>query len=105
MSLDKYVTQTFSVECKGRDINGNDFFSDGIRVDVTISKSPGSSTISSNVTCPYNTGAHGQRCKASHPKIEKILFEKGMDPAWNEDIICPYSFDIPYALEKKSRSF
>ncbi|MFH0779786.1 MAG: hypothetical protein V1928_02900 [Parcubacteria group bacterium] len=46
--------------------------------------------IITNVTCPFNTGSHGQRCKASHPSCEDH------DPN-GEKIGCPYSFDYPYA--------
>jgi hypothetical protein len=94
MDLGDYVTQIFPVECKGRDIKGNDVLEQPTPVNVTISKSPDSSMLSSTVACFYNTGAHGERCKASHPNQDK---------KYKNGITCPYSFDIPFALEKKSR--
>lgn len=93
MSVDKYVEQNFPVECKGRDDEGNEVLDKPVAVNVKVYKSPGSSRISSLVECPYNTGGHGQRCKASHPPgVDKV----------GQGVICPYSFDIPYALEKKT---
>ncbi len=94
MPIDKYVQQVFPIECMGRDINGNEVLAEPVEVKVRIYKFLGNNTISSEVECPYNTGGHRQRCKASHPKIDKILLV-------GEGVGCPYSFDIPYALEKK----
>ncbi len=92
MSVDDYVTQTYPVECKGRDENGSEVLDEALDVEVKIYKSPGSSMISSNVDdCPYSAGAHGQRCKASHPNQDKI----------GKGINCSYSFNIPYAPEKR----
>lgn len=62
---------------------------EAVRVEIKIYKRPGSSDLSSLVDCPYNTGGHGQRCKASHPHSDK--FEEGVH--------CPYSFDLPYAFD------
>lgn len=89
MAIQNYVEQIFPVECMGRDSNGNEVLAIPERVKVLIAKSPCSNTISSTVECPYNTGAHGQRCRASHPGQDKVL----------NGVICPYSFDIPYCLE------
>ncbi len=91
MALDRAVEQTFPIQCSGRDREGNEVLPKPVDVQVRISKSVGCNTISTNVTCQYNTGGHGQRCKASHPRVDKI---------W-EGVGCPYSLDIPYALEKK----
>ena len=92
-SLDKYVTQKYPIECKGRNLLRKDVLSEPVRVLVEIFKSPDSNTISSNVECPYNIGGHGDRCKASHPEVDKK--EVGVS--------CPYSFDIPYAIDKQRR--
>lgn len=54
-------------------------------------KSPGTDTISSHVKCPYNTGGHGQRCKASHPEVDKV----------GDGVLCPYALDIPYYADGK----
>lgn len=65
------------------------FLPNPVDVQVKVYKSPGSSDIGSAVTCPYNTGAHGERCKASHPEVDKE----------GEGVTCPYALDIPYTLE------
>ena len=87
--IDKYVKQTYPIKCKGRNEIGDEVLNNSTKVEIEIHKRPGSNTISSYVNCPYNTGGHGQRCKASHPHVDKV----------GEGVICPYSFDIPYALE------
>ncbi|HLC81273.1 MAG TPA: hypothetical protein VJH68_01325 [Candidatus Nanoarchaeia archaeon] len=89
MAIDGYVTQTYPIECKGRNEVGDEVLDTPVSVKVEIHKSSGSNMISSNAECPYNTGGHGQRCKASHPDVDKI----------GEGVGCPYNFDIPYALE------
>lgn len=94
MAIDNYVTQTYPIECKGRDSFGNEVLGIPVEVKVEIFKSPRSKMISSNAECPYNTGEHGQRCKAAHPNADKPLCS----------IECPYSFDIPYTLETKNKS-
>ncbi|MBS3107835.1 hypothetical protein J4468_02860 [Candidatus Woesearchaeota archaeon] len=91
MAIDEYVTQTYPIECKGRNEVGDEVLDTPVSVKVKIDKSMGSNMISSNVECPYNTGGHGQRCKASHPQVDKV----------GKGVGCPYSFDIPYALEVK----
>jgi len=88
-----FVEQDFPIECKGRDGKGKEVLPKPVNVTVHIYKSPGSSSITTQVNCPYNTGSHGQRCKASHPDKDKV----------GDGVICPYSFDIPYALEKGTR--
>lgn len=87
--IDKdYIEQTFPTECNGRDKYGNDVLKNSVKVKVIVYRRAGNkdsiSTIVEN--CPYNTGGHGQRCKASHPKIDKI---KGLE------ILCPYVTNIP----------
>ena len=84
--------QVFPIVCRGRDAAGNNPLREGIEVEVRVYQSLGSSSISSSVTCPHLTGSHGHRCKASHPP--------GVDKE-GEGVLCPYAFDIPYALEKK----
>jgi hypothetical protein len=93
MAIDLYVTQTYPVECKGRDEYGNEVLESPLDVKVEIHTRPGSNTISSSVDdCPHNVGGHGQRCKASHPDVYKIE---------GHGVICHYSFDIPYAFDPK----
>ena len=84
------IAYEFPIKCKGRDKNGNEVLEEPIGVIVNISRTTDTS-IESDVECPYNTGGHGQRCKASHPEVDKV----------GEGVRCPYSFDIPYAFEKK----
>ena len=91
-TIDSYVSVVFPIECKGRDSAGHLALKDAIDVKVKIYKRPGGSDISSLVECSYNTGGHGQRCKASHPEVDKE----------GEGVICPYSFDLPYALDEFS---
>jgi hypothetical protein len=92
MAIDKYVTQTYPIKCKGRNEAGEEVLDTAVSVEVKIFMRPESNMISSIIKkCPHNTGAHGQLCKASHPDIDRI----------GEGVRCPYSFDIPYALETK----
>ena len=88
LTVDDFVEQKFPIECSGRDSTGSFVLKEPVNVTVEIYKIPGSDIISSNVDCPYNTGGHGERCKASHPDVDKV----------GEGIRCPYSFDLPYAL-------
>ena len=89
-SIDKYVTQIYHVECKGRDSDRKEVLANPENVKVEIYKKKNSNMISSIVECPYSVGAHGHGCRASHPENYK------------GDILCPYSFDLPYALDKKN---
>lgn len=92
MSESKHIEQIFPIKCRGRDASGNEVLDDPIEVKVSIHQRFGNGEdISSDVECPYNTGGHGQRCKASHPDADKI----------SSGIYCPYSFDIPHAFEIK----
>ena len=84
-SVDDFVEKTHSLKCFGRDENNKKALKESVDVLVQVYKSPGSNMISSNVTCPYNTGGHGQRCKASHPTVDKI---------YGKEVYCPYAFDI-----------
>ena len=92
MAIDKYVAQIFPIKCKGRNEVGDEVLGTPTDVQVEIYKGLGSNRISSKVKCPYNIGGHGQRCRASHPEgVDKV----------GEGVNCPYSFDIPDALETK----
>ena len=81
-------------ECKGRNKGGKEIFD--IPVEMSILISSLGESVCVDVECPYNTGAHGQRCKAAHPHIDKVE---------GKDVTCPYSFDLPigdkYLLEHK----
>ena len=84
MTIEKYVTQTYLIKCNGINEKGEEVLKNPVKVEIEIYKRPGSNMISSIVECPHNTGAHGQRCKASHPDADKI----------GKGVTCPYSFDI-----------
>jgi len=87
--------QKFQINCKGRDSEGREVLEKTIHAEVLISQRPGSNLISSLVECQYNTGSHGQRCNASHSlEVDKA----------GEGVNCPYSFDIPYALERNKKN-
>jgi hypothetical protein len=86
MTINKYVEQKFPIECKGRDSKGNRVLEKPTKADVFIHKRSGSNIISSIVECPYISGGHGEKCRAS-----------------NDNAYCPYAFDIPYALEIKKK--
>ncbi len=93
MTIEKFIEQNFPIQCIGRDKSGKEVLSEAVDVEVRIYKRPDSNMISSSVKCPYNTGGSGQRCKASHPEVDKV----------GDGINCPYSFDIPYALDNRGK--
>lgn len=80
----------FIISCYGRDFSGSPALRKPVTVKVCVTQ-PGEAIISLDVVCQYNTGGHGQRCKASHPNIDKV----------GDGVSCPYSADIPYAFDKK----
>ncbi len=82
----------FKIGCKGRDKDGNKPLSEPVSVEVKVYQMFGTDLLSSGVKCQYNTGSHGQRCRASHPEgVDKV----------GTGVNCPYSFDIPYAPRRK----
>jgi hypothetical protein len=93
MAATKYIEQNFPIECFGRGKGREEVLKTPVHVKVKIYQVIGDEkNISSQVLeCPHNTGSHGQRCKASHPYVDKI----------DEGITCPYSFDIPFAIDSK----
>ena len=72
----------FIIHCKGRSITkGHEPLEKSVRVVLSIHQ--------------YNTGSHGHRCKASYPPgVEKQ----------GDGIICPYSLDLPYAMDNRLES-
>ena len=91
-----FVEQRFPIQCRGRDRHGNEVLKKPVAVTVVAHQHSGDfQNIHLDVECPYITGGHGQRCKASHPNTDKV----------GEGVGCPYSVDIPYALEIKNRRF
>lgn len=92
MAKDKYIEQVFPIQCLGRNWLGRTVLSEPVAVKVHVIQSCGDEeNISLNVECLYNTGGHGQRCKASHPELDKVGDGAG----------CPYSIDIPYASGRR----
>ena len=80
------TTKTVCVKCHGRGDRGQDVLPEPIDVTVQLSMPSASGPISVAPTdCPYNTGGHGQRCKASHPHQDKV----------GQGIACTFSFDFP----------
>lgn len=83
----KLIEQIFPIRCLGRNSERKPVLEKAVDVKVNIHKSPNSSLISSSVECKYIYGSHSQFCRAS----------KQGDVA---EIICPYSFDLPYAIDE-----
>jgi len=80
------------IKCKGRGPLGQDALQKPIPITLTVRAHPftKSDMIScAPADCPYLTGGHGQRCKASHPTQDKV----------GDGVLCPFSFDYPYVLE------
>ena len=90
MSREQYETGKFHVRGYGRNAEGTLALKQPVEVTIEVAKSPGTDLISLSVECPYNTGAHGGRCKASHPDTDKV----------GEGIGCIYSLDLPWEFEK-----
>ncbi len=89
MSKDGAVVRV-RFKCSGRGQYGEAVLKEKIAVEAVLSKRySDDENYSCDVNCPYNTGGHGQRCRASHPREDKV----------GDGIICPYSFDYPFVLE------
>lgn len=90
MAIDGYIEVFFLILCYGRDFTGNNVLSLPVRAKVKVSQPYGNETdILLSVQCEFNTGGHGQRCKASHPGLDKV----------GDGVLCPYAIDIPYAMD------
>lgn len=84
------MKKTILFKCKGRGFRDKrNVLKAPESVTMELNKRPGSKNISTSVDCRFNTGGHGQRCKASHPHIDKI----------GNGVSCPFSFDYPSAAE------
>ena len=84
---------TIPMRCKGRDAIGRDVLEEPVAAVVTISAMNESTTallVTLDVTCIHITGGHDQRCRASYSEKDKV----------GSGVECPFSVDIPYALEK-----
>lgn len=89
--MTEYPEPRFPIECKGRDSRGKEVLDEAVKVEVRVSSLPPGLISLDVMDCPHNTGGHGQRCKASHPETDKV----------GKGVICPYSVDIPYALDHR----
>lgn len=97
MARDRYIEAIFPIKCYGRtaakkcQVGGKAVLKDPVDVEVVIIQHNGDeASITLTVKCPFNTGAHGRKCKASRLDSDKPPLI---------DIICPYAADIPYELE------
>ena len=86
-------TTPFTVFCKGRGFNQEEVLSEAVEVIVTVGQYASKTDLMLDVTCPYNTGSHGQRCKASHPDVDKV----------DDGVACCFSIDLPYASDNHAR--
>jgi hypothetical protein len=77
-------------DCCGRTSCGQAALTKPIEVTATVSKLRGTDVITCSVDrCSFNTGSHGQRCRASHPGHEKL----------GDGVLCPFAFDYPCVQE------
>jgi hypothetical protein len=76
----------FSIDCFGVDAAGKDVLEEPLlSLIMQVSKRQDSDLVCVDLLdCPYNTGGHGQRCKASHPEVDKL----------GEGVSCPFSMDF-----------
>lgn len=87
-NLDTEVEQVFTVQCKGRDREQKEVFVDKpFTAEVRAHQRPDSSMICLDVACLYICGAHGGECSASKKK--------------NDLGHCPYSIDLPWAIDNQ----
>ena len=83
----EHIQQDFPVKCLGRDHTRKPVLEEAVHVQVNIHQNPDSDTISSSVNCIHIHGSHSQYCNAS-------------GEGNTAKIVCPYSFDLPNALDK-----
>ena len=79
--------EEYSSGCKGRNYAGNEVFDVPVNMSIVVSSSTSREEVHVEARCLYNTGGHGQRCKAAHPHISKVE---------GREVTCPYSFDLPF---------
>jgi hypothetical protein len=71
----------FELKCRGRNLEKKEALEEAVEVKVEIYQL--GDELCSVVSCEYNCGPHGEKCKAAGEK-------------WS---YCCYSFDLPYALD------
>lgn len=83
------------INCRGRGPNGQEVPDVSIKVTIELSKpynkKPNDILVEPK-DCPFLTGGHRERCKASHPDQDKV----------GDGVSCPYSFDYPYVSENNT---
>ena len=82
------------ISCGGRGPNGESIFEP---IDIVIELFKPYPLYQNDIEvvpkdCSFLTGGHRQRCKASHPDLDKV----------GDGVACPYSFDFPYVLENNA---
>ena len=77
-----------AIQCAGKGFDGKPVLPETIPVLIQIRHGRGgqANTSVEPTGCPYNTGSHGERCKAAHPRQDKV----------GEGVLCPFSFDFPH---------
>ena len=65
LTVADFVQAVFPVQCKGRDADNREVLEEAVSVKVEVYKSPDSNLISTQVKCPYISGAHGEKCAAA----------------------------------------
>jgi len=80
------VSGTIPFFCKGRDAARNTVLREPIVALLQIRKHKGCDSVSLDVNCRYAGGGHGNYCSTS-------------DKNFSQKIVCPYSIDLPYALD------
>jgi len=76
----------FHRKCNGRNEDGKKVFEKAIDIQVVFcTYKENDKSILNKVNCTYIAGGHNQRCKASHPKVDKL----------GKGVLCPYAVDLP----------
>ena len=76
----------FTILCRGRDHRGKPALTAPVRVTIFVRVLENGSTMTIDPgDCPHSTGAHGHRCKASHPETDSTIID---------GILCPYAVDL-----------
>ena len=83
--------KSVEIECRGRGPRGENVLRVPIHVVVGLFKPypRHPEEIEAKPTCPYLTGGHGQRCKASHPNQDKV----------GDGVFCIFRFDYSRLVE------
>ncbi|GEM_PF-6427907 len=87
------VSKEVAVNCKGRDMYGNEVLAEAIPVTIVLRHQAisGANIVAEAKNCPHNTGGYGQRCMASDPEEDRF----------GRSVKCPFSFKYPYILRYK----